>query len=85
MLTVTDSHTQDGHIEVVKSVSDGLIEQELRALRNYRSVERAVREAHALGCDIDTLSEASGFPPVTVRKMVSKPDSLELEDLAGLR
>ena len=62
-------------LTVVRSQSDALIRDEVRAMRARASLERACYEAITmLGCSVDEVSEASGLTPAELRRVMAERD-----------
>jgi DNA-directed RNA polymerase specialized sigma24 family protein len=62
-------------LTVVRSQSDALIRDEVRALKARAQLERACYEAvKLLGCTVDEVSDASGLTPAEVRRIVAERD-----------
>lgn len=60
---------------VVRSQSDALIRDEVRALRTRSQLEQACYEAiTVLGCSVDEVSEASGLTPDELRRVMAERD-----------
>jgi hypothetical protein len=60
-------------LTVVRSQSDALIRDEVRAMQARAQLEQACYEAITkLGCTVDEVSEASGLTPGELRRIVAK-------------
>jgi len=60
-------------LTVVRSQSDALIRDEVRAMQARTSLERACYEAITmLGCTLDEVSEASGLTPAELRRVMAE-------------
>ncbi len=74
----------EGTLEVISGLSGEHIRCELAEMRKRFEIEEAVREAFKMGVSIDALSEASGFCPADLYKILDKSASDELAILSGI-
>lgn len=75
----------DGHLHVVRSLSSTLIRTRIRESCDKAMLDRAIRTSVRGGASVDSLSEASGYPPELVREISESQDCNEdLATLAGI-
>lgn len=77
----SDTH-EDGRMAVVRHLRDDLIRSRIREGCDKERLDRAIRQSVTDGASVDSLSEASGYPPSEVRK-ISESHSWD-EDLTAL-